>query len=123
LSAMGQAFFSLSLGVGTMLVYGSYLQRDSLYRNNQDQLPRLGAVVALLDCSIAFLAGLLIIPAMYVAQTQGITIFGENGELVAGPGLVLQVLPALFNTMGVAGLWVSLAFFALMTIAALTSSI
>jgi NSS family neurotransmitter:Na+ symporter len=123
LSAMGQAFFSLSLGVGTMLVYGSYLQRDSLYRNNQDQLPRLGAVVALLDCSIAFLAGLLIIPAMYVAQTQGITIFGENGELVAGPGLVLQVLPALFNIMGVAGLWVSLAFFALMTIAALTSSI
>src|SRR5690606_1489521 len=123
LDAMGQAFFSLSLGVGTMLVYGSYLHAGLSHKRNLDQLPRLGASVALLDCSIAFIAGLLIIPAMYVAQTQGIEIFGEGGELLAGPGVVLQVLPALFATMGLAGVWVSLAFFALMTIAALTSSI
>lgn len=123
LSAMGQAFFSLSLGVGTMLVYGSYLHAGLSRKNNLDQLPRLGAYVALLDCSIAFVAGLLIIPAMYVAQAQGIAIFGDNGELLAGPGVVLQVLPGLFSTMGVTGVWVGLAFFALMTIAALTSSI
>jgi NSS family neurotransmitter:Na+ symporter len=123
LGAMGQAFFSLSLGVGTMLIYGSYLHAGLSRNNHLDQLPRLGASVALLDCSIAFVAGLLIIPAMYVAQAQGIAIFGEGGELLAGPGVVLQVLPSLFATMGLAGVWVSLAFFALMTIAALTSSI
>jgi NSS family neurotransmitter:Na+ symporter len=123
LDAMGQAFFSLSLGVGTMLVYGSYLHEGLSHKNNVDALPRLGVAVALLDCSIAFIAGLLIIPAMYVAQAQGIAIFGDGGQLLAGPGVVLQVLPALFATMGTAGTWASIAFFVLMTIAALTSSI
>ncbi len=116
LSAMGQAFFSLSLGVGTMLIYGSYLKKT-------DSLPRLGAAVTLLDTGIAFTAGLLILPAMYVAQAQGIAIYGDGGELLAGPGLIFQVLPALFNTMGDTGTWIAIAFFALMTIAALTSSI
>ncbi len=116
LSAMGQAFFSLSLGVGTMLIYGSYLRKD-------DSLPRMGAAVTLLDISIAFTAGLLILPAMYVAQHQGIAIYGESDELLAGPGLIFQVLPSLFDTMGGAGVWLSIAFFALMSIAALTSSI
>jgi len=116
LSAMGQAFFSLSLGVGTMLIYGSYLRRD-------DSLPRMGAAVTLLDISIAFTAGLLILPAMYVAQHQGIAIYGDNGELLAGPGLIFQVLPSLFANMGGAGTWLGIAFFALMSIAALTSSI
>lgn len=116
LSAMGQAFFSLSLGVGTMLIYGSYLRKD-------DSLPRLGAAVTLLDTGIAFTAGLLILPAMYVAQAQGIAIYSESGDLLAGPGLIFQVLPALFDSMGAAGTWLSIAFFALMSIAALTSSI
>lgn len=116
LSAMGQAFFSLSLGVGTMLIYGSYL-------NKKDSLPRLGAAVTLLDTGIAFIAGLLIIPALYVAQQKGIAIYGEQGELLAGPGLIFQVLPSLFNNMGNAGPALSIAFFALMSIAALTSSI
>ncbi len=116
LSAMGQAFFSLSLGVGTMLIYGSYLRKD-------DSLPRMGAAVTLLDISIAFTAGLLILPTMYVAQHQGIAIYGESGELLAGPGLIFQVLPRLFDSMGGAGVWLSIAFFALMSIAALTSSI
>lgn len=123
ISAMGQAFFSLSLGVGTMLVYGSYLHADLSRRNNEDHLPRLGAFVALLDCGVAFVAGLLIIPAMYAAQEQGVAIFGPEGELLAGASIVLQVLPALFDAMGGLGLWISLAFFLLMTIAALTSSI
>ncbi|MGD8174885.1 sodium-dependent transporter [Marinimicrobium sp. ARAG 43.8] len=116
LSALGQAFFSLSLGVGTMLIYGSYLRKD-------DSLPRMGAGVTLLDTGIAFTAGLLILPAMYVAQAQGIAIYGDNGELLAGPGLIFQVLPSLFATMGNVGVWLSIAFFALMSIAALTSSI
>ncbi|WP_250459025.1 sodium-dependent transporter [Microbulbifer litoralis] len=115
-SAMGQAFFSLSLGVGTMLIYGSYLSR-------QESLPRLGALVTLIDVGIAFTAGLLILPAMYVAQEAGTRIYADSGELIAGPGLILQVLPALFDTMGTAGLFVAIAFFALMVIASLTSSI
>jgi NSS family neurotransmitter:Na+ symporter len=62
---MGQAFFSLSLGVGTMLVYGSYISKD-------ENLPVLGGLVALLDVGIAVLAGLLILPAMYVALESGV---------------------------------------------------
>ncbi|MCA0899433.1 sodium-dependent transporter [Microbulbifer agarilyticus] len=116
LSAMGQAFFSLSLGVGTMLIYGSYLSKE-------ESLPRLGALVTLIDVGIAFTAGLLILPAMYVAQAAGTQIFSEAGDLIAGPGLILQVLPALFDSMGTAGLFVAIAFFALMSIASLTSSI
>ena len=123
LSAMGQAFFSLSLGVGTMLVYGSYLGRALSEKDQQDKLPHIGATLTLLDTSFAFVAGLLIIPAMYVAQEQGIAIYGAAGELLAGPGLVLQVLPGLFDNMGNAGIWLAMTFFALMTIAALTSSI
>ncbi|WP_193161605.1 sodium-dependent transporter [Microbulbifer hainanensis] len=116
ISAMGQAFFSLSLGVGTMLIYGSYLSQ-------QESLPRLGAMVTLIDVGIAFTAGLLILPAMYVAQEAGTQIFSASGELIAGPGLILQVLPALFDSMGTAGMFVAIAFFALMVIASLTSSI
>lgn len=123
LSAMGQAFFSLSLGVGTMLIYGSYLGKVLANKGPHDALPRLGATLTLLDLSFAFCAGLLIIPAMYVAQHQGIAIYGDQGELLAGPGLVLQVLPALFDTMGSAGHWITLTFFTLLVIAALTSSI
>lgn len=116
LSAMGQAFFSLSLGVGTMLIYGSYLGEDQ-------SLPKLGAAVTLVDASIAFIAGLLIIPAIYVAKEYGASIFTDSGDLVAGPDLIFQVLPVLFESMGDVGLVVSLAFFTLMTIASLTSSI
>ncbi|WNZ55655.1 sodium-dependent transporter [Microbulbifer sp. MKSA007] len=116
ISAMGQAFFSLSLGVGTMLIYGSYLSQ-------QESLPRLGALVTLIDVGIAFTAGLLILPAMYVAQEAGTQIFSADGSLIAGPSLILQVLPALFDTMGEAGIFVAIAFFALMVIASLTSSI
>ncbi len=116
ISALGQAFFSLSLGVGTMLIYGSYL-------SSRENLPAVGSMVALLDTGIAFLAGLLILPAMYVALANGVEIYDASGALVAGPGLIIAVLPALFDTMGSAGVLVSLAFFILMVIASLTSSI
>ncbi|MAZ86533.1 MAG: sodium-dependent transporter [Cellvibrionaceae bacterium] len=116
IDAMGQAFFSLSLGVGTMLVYGSYL-------SNKENLPKLGVAVTLVDTGIAFTAGLLIIPAIYVAQHNGTTIFAEDGSLIAGPDLIFQILPSLFDSMGEIGVFVAFAFFALMTIASLTSSI
>jgi NSS family neurotransmitter:Na+ symporter len=115
-SAMGQAFFSMSLGVGTMLVYGSYIRAD-------ENLPVAGALVTLTDTSVAFLAGLLVLPAIFVAQNLGVTIYAESGALIAGPDLIFQVLPALFEGMGATGLLVGFAFFVLMSIAAVTSSI
>ncbi|MGB3726767.1 MAG: sodium-dependent transporter [Glaciecola sp.] len=115
IDAMGQAFFSMSLGVGTMLVYGSYIQKN-------ENLPKLGASVALVDIGVAVLAGMLIIPAMYVALASGVEIY-DNGQLISGPSLIFQVLPTLFTTMGYAGTFVSFAFFALMVIASVTSSI
>ncbi|MDX5407191.1 MAG: sodium-dependent transporter [Chromatiaceae bacterium] len=116
ISAMGQAFFSMSLGVGTMLIYGSYV-------SHSENLPRLGAAVSLVDIGVAVLAGLLIIPAMYVALHNGVQIFAEDGKLLAEDTLIFTVLPSLFSAMGFVGTLVALAFFLLMSIAALTSSI
>jgi NSS family neurotransmitter:Na+ symporter len=116
INAMGQAFFSMSLGVGTMLVYGSYVSKN-------ENLPSLGASVALVDIAVAILAGMLIIPVMYVALHNGVQIFADDGTLIEGPNLIFAVLPSLFETMGSAGLYVATVFFALMLIAALTSSI
>ena len=116
ISALGQAFFSLSLGTSVMVIYGSYISK-------KENLVTLGAQVTLIDVSIAFLAGLLIIPSMYVAQAQGVAIFAEDGSLISGSSLVFTVLPSLFNSMGNIGLYVALAFFILMSVAALTSSI
>ena len=116
ISALGQAFFSLSLGTSVMVIYGSYISKT-------ENLVSLGAQVTLIDVSIAFLAGLLIIPSMYVAQFQGVAIFSDDGSLISGPNLVFDVLPTLFNSMGSIGLFVAFGFFVLMSIAALTSSI
>ncbi len=115
-SALGQAFFSLSLGVGSMLVLASYTSK-------KENLVRLGRLVTLSDVGIAFLAGLLIIPAMYAASASGTEIFDNAGNLISGPNLIFQVLPALFNTMGSIGIGLSVIFFFLMIIAALTSTI
>ena len=116
ISALGQAFFSLSLGVGTMMIYGSYVSR-------KENMVKLGAYVAVLDTSIAVLAGLLIIPAMYVAQHNGVSIYAADGSLLSGDTLVFSVLPQLFASLGSAEIPLSLFFFALLSIAALTSSI
>lgn len=114
-SALGQAFFSLSLGTSVIIIYGSYVGKN-------ENLVTLGASVTLIDVFIAFLAGLLIVPAMYVAAAQGVEIF-NNGQLLSGDTLVLTVLPALFDTMGDIGIFVAFAFFLLLSIASLTSSI
>ena len=116
LNAMGQAFFSLSLGIGTLITYGSYLDR-------KQNIPRAAAFVTGADISIAFLAGLLIIPAMFVAQRSGIQIFDDQGNLVSSTGLVFNTLPSLFHTLGPVGAVLGLLFFVLLSIAALTSTI
>ena len=115
-NAMGAAFFSLSLGVGTMLIYGSYV-------SDEEHLPSLGVQVALVDVGIAVLAGFLILPAMYVAAERGVMIFNEVGGLLSEDTLIFVVLPALFDSMNETGTVLALAFFGLMSIAALTSSI
>ena len=115
-SALGSAFFSLSLGVGTMLIYGSYI-------SDEENLPALGGMVTLVDISIAVMAGFLVLPAMYVALHNGVDIFTATGELISEDTLIFTVLPELFSTMGYAGVIVSFTFFFLMAIAALTSSI
>ena len=105
LEALGQAFFSLSLGMGTMLTYGSYLSK-------KDNLVSSGAYVALFDTAIALLAGLMIFPALFA--------LGKAPD--AGPKLVFVVLPELFQEMPMGSI-VGVAFFLLLAIAALTSTI
>ncbi|WP_394391158.1 sodium-dependent transporter [Shewanella woodyi] len=117
IGALGQTFFSLTIGTGAMMVYGAYLSK-------KEDLGKLTAYVTLTDTSVAFLAALMIIPAMYVAQHNGVQIFAEDGSLLNSDTLVFTVLPALFETLG-GNLQYLLAFvfFILMTIAGLTSAI
>ena len=105
MSALGQALFSLSLGMGTMITYGSYVSKT-------ENLWKAGTLVALFDTFIAILAGLIIFPALFFA----------GAEPGSGPGLVFVVLPTIFNAMP-AGTIVAVAFFTLLAIAALTSTI
>lgn len=116
-AAMGQAFFSLSLGMGALITYGSYL-------DSKENIPEAAAYVTLADVGIAFLAGLLIMPAMYMAQAQGVPIFDDGGNLIAGVALIFQVLPELFHSMGgTLGFFFGVMFFILLSMAALTSTI
>lgn len=115
--AMGQAFFSLSLGMGALITYGSYL-------NKKSNIPEAAFYVTISDLSIAFLAGLLIIPAMFVAQNNGVNIFDENGALLSSTTLVFAALPDLFHSLPAGlGLIAGVLFFLLLSMAALTSTI
>ena len=115
ISAMGQAFFSLAIGVGAMMAYGSYMPKGQ-------SVGKLVISITLLDTFIAFIAGLLIIPALFVAQHAGQEVFAD-GHLIGEGQLIFNILPTLFSSMGSVGLLVSFAFFALLSIAALTSTI
>lgn len=115
--ALGQTFFSLTIGTGAMMVYGAYLSQ-------KEDLGKLTAYVTLTDTSVAFLAALMVIPAMYVAQHNGVQIFAEDGSLLNSDTLVFTVLPELFKTLGgVSQYLLAIIFFMLMTIAGLTSAI
>ncbi|MEL6670595.1 MAG: sodium-dependent transporter [Bacteroidota bacterium] len=107
-SAMGHAFFSLSLGMGGLITYGSYL-------NKKENLVRSATVVTLADTGVAFLAGLLMLPLVFtLGQDPG----------MSGPGLAFVTLPSIFASIGpVAGKIVGAGFFLLLTLAALTSTI
>ncbi len=112
-AAMGQAFFSLSIGVGGMMVYGSYLKKN-------ENIAKLSIYIAGLDTCIALMAGLLIIPAMFVAQDFGGTIY-QGEKLIDKSQLIFQILPTLFNQLNHIGLLLGFAFFSLLSIASLTS--
>ncbi|MFQ5717678.1 MAG: sodium-dependent transporter [Nitrospinales bacterium] len=105
LIAMGQAFFSLSLGMGAMLTYGSYL-------SSKENLTSSTVYVVLFDTLIALLVGMVIFPA----------VFAMGLEPAEGPSLVFSVLPAVFSHMPF-GSMVSIIFFVLLAIAAVTSAI
>ena len=105
LAAVGQGFYSLSLGMGIMITYGSYL-------GSHEDMPKLTRTIVLLDTSVAFMAGLVIFPAVFA--------FGIDAG--SGPGLTFVTLPAVFAQMPMGAIF-SFAFFALLFIAAFTSCI
>ena len=109
LSAMGQLFYSMSLAMGIMVTYGSYMRKDTNLESSVRQ-------IEIFDTAIAFLAGLMIIPAVFVFSG------GDPKMLQSGPSLMFVILPKVFDTMHF-GNAVGAAFFLLVIFAALTSSI
>ncbi|KAB0304382.1 sodium-dependent transporter [Vibrio fortis] len=116
LAAMGQGFFSLTIGGCSMLIYGSYLSK-------KENLPKMAMNVTLVDTAVAFIAGLVVMPAMFVAMQKGVQIYAEDGSLLSSDTLVFTVLPLMFDSLGFLGQIFAIVFFLLLTIAALTSSI
>jgi NSS family neurotransmitter:Na+ symporter len=105
--ALRQAFFSLSLGMGALITYGSYVRKDQ-------NIIGSAAIISLADTSVAFFAGLMIFPL----------VFSANLSPTEGPPLVFMVLPQIFHDMGpIAGRVVGGSFFLLLCFAALTSTI
>ena len=106
-SALGQAFFSLSLGMGALITYGSYVGKN-------DNIVTSAALITLADVGIAFLAGLMMFPFVF---SQGISTSG-------GPGLIFITLPGVFESIGEPfGFFVGAFFFLLLSFAALTSTV
>jgi NSS family neurotransmitter:Na+ symporter len=106
LEALGHAFFTLSLGMGAMITYGSY-------QRSKGQLAQQSALIAGLDTFIALLACMMIFPI----------IFSYDQEPTAGPGLVFVSMPLAFAEIGSGGMLLSILFFGLLVFAALTSAI
>lgn len=108
LDAMSQLFFSLSVSMGIMVTYGSYVKNEVDLNKSINQ-------IELFDTGVAFLAGMMIIPAVYV-------FLGTEG-MASGPSLIFISLPKVFQTMGSVGRIVAVAFFLMMGFAALTSCV
>lgn len=108
LDAMCQLFFSLSVSMGIMITYGSYVKKDVNLSNSVTQ-------IELFDTGVAILAGLMIVPTVYV--------FSGLEGMNAGPGLMFVSLPKVFNAMGSIGGIVGFVFFLMVIFAALTSSV
>ena len=109
LSAMGQLFYSMSLAMGIMITYGSYMKKDVSIESSTRQ-------ISLFDTGIAFLAGLMIVPAVFAFSG------GDEAALSKGPGLMFITLPKVFESMK-GGAFIGALFFLLVLFAALTSSI
>ena len=105
LIAMGHAFFTLSLGMGAIMVYGSYLPKDI-------SIARTSVIIAAADTAVALMAGLVIFPI----------VFANGLEPAAGPGLIFKTLPIAFGQMD-AGILIGTLFFVLLVFAAWSSSI
>ena len=110
--AASQAFFSLSLGMGAILTYASYLER-------QHDLPRETLLIAVSDFSVAFVAGLVIFPLLFALGLEAQVMGGGTGTV----GALFVVLPQAFASMGVAGTVVGLLFFLALLVGALTSAV
>lgn len=106
--AMGQLFYSISVAMGIMIAYGSYVKKDANLGHAVNQ-------IEFCDTLVAFLAGMMIIPAVY-------TFMGTEG-MSAGPSLMFVSLPKVFNAMGAVGPFVGVVFFLMVFFAAVTSSV
>ena len=111
LGAIGQLFYSMSLAMGIMITYGSYMKKE-------DDLEHSVSQIELFDTCIAFLAGMMIIPAVVAFSGGDTTLVQET----AGPGLMFGVLPKVFDSMAFGGV-IGTVFFLLVLFAAMTSSI
>ncbi len=111
INALGQMFYSLSLAMGIMVTYGSYLDR-------KENLTQSVAGIAAFDLIVSFLAGLMIVPAAFLALG-----LGEGGTMSAGPSLMFVTLPGVFEGMGGAAQVIGIIFFVLVFFAAATSAI
>ena len=109
LGALGQMFFSMSLAMGIMITYGSYMMDDTDIEKSVSQ-------IEIFDTGIAFLAGLMIVPSVFAFSG------GDEEALNAGSGLMFVTMPKVFASMGF-GTVIGIAFFVLVFFAALTSSI
>lgn len=109
LAAMGQLFYSMSLAMGIMITYGSYMKKDVNLEKSVRQ-------IEIFDTGIAFLAGLMIIPSVFAFSG------GDESALGKGPGLMFITLPKVFESMK-GGTFIGALFFLLVLFAALTSSI
>lgn len=109
LDAMGQLFFSLSVAMGIMIAYGSYVRDDANLVRSINQ-------IEIFDTGVAFLAGVMIIPAVY-------TFMGREGMAASGPSLMFVSLPKVFASMGSIGNIIGCLFFAMVLFAALTSAV
>ena len=113
LGAMGQMFYSLSLAMGIMITYGSYMRRC-------DSVPKASVRIVAADTFVAVLSGFMIIPVVVMfAAASG----DGRAAIDAGPGLMFVTLPKVFASLGTAGLWIGFLFFVLVLFAALTSAI
>ena len=112
LGAMGQMFYSMSLAMGIMITYGSYMKKETSIEKSVSQ-------IEIFDTGVALLAGLMIVPAVFVFSG------GDQSAMQSGPGLMFQTLPKVFDSMGGGqfGQIVGALFFLLVLFAALTSAI